>query len=79
MPATQTPATIAISWTDAPKGKKNGRAVSRRFEAVLLDGRTISSVVEVKREADLSAAAEADLRRFGAAADGAFVWSAEAE
>ena len=77
MPAAQTPA-IILTWTDAPKGKKQGRAVSRRFDAVLLDGRTVASVVETKRAADLQAAAEADLRRFGAAGEGPFAWTPDA-
>lgn len=66
---------IILTWTDAPKGKKQGRAVSRRFSATLLDGRTVASVVETKRESELRAAAEADLCRFGAAAEGAFSWT----
>ncbi len=69
--------TITLTWTDAPKSKKQGRAVSRRFEATLLDGSTVSSVVEAKHEADLPAAAEADLRRFGANAEGDFSWTRE--
>ena len=76
MPATQTPA-IILTWTAPSKGKKQGRAVSRRFDAVLLDGRKVSSVVEAKRESDLAAAAEADIRRFGDSANGAVEWAAD--
>lgn len=77
MPAAKTP-TIVLTWTDAPRGKKQGRAVSRRFSATLLDGNTITSVVETKRAAELQTAAEADIRRFGAAAEGAVTWTADA-
>jgi hypothetical protein len=68
-------AAITITWTAASKGKKNGRAVSRRFDATLLDGRYIAGVAEAKSEDDLAAAAEADLARFGAAGQGPFVWA----
>jgi hypothetical protein len=73
--ATTAPAAITITWTAASKGKKNGRAVSRRFDATLLDGRYIAGVAEAKSEDDLAAAAEADLARFGAAGQGPFVWA----
>lgn len=69
--------TIILTWTAAPKGTKNGRAVSRRFSATLLDGRFITSAVEAKKESDLAATAEADLKRFGVAAEGTFSWTPE--